>query len=83
MPTIKDCCDALADAVEAGGAPTRAQQIRDNLAEVNEQEFAALASELGVLPTQLFSAYIYRLWQTTGFRHRALAKVRLQEVTRQ
>ena len=83
MPTIKDCCDALADAVEAGGAPTRAQQLRDHPVELDEAAFASLAAELLVQPLQLYQAYLFRVAQTTGFVHRALAHARLQEVTLQ
>ena len=79
MPSIKECCDALADMVEVAGSPARASELREHPAELDEAAFAALARELRVLPSQLFSAYIVRLWQRTGFAHPALAKVRLLE----
>jgi hypothetical protein len=79
MPSLTQCCDALADVVAVAGASARASELRDHPAEIDEQAFAALAAELRVLPTQLFSAYIVRLFQTTGFMHPALARVRLLE----
>ena len=78
MPSLKQCCNAFADMLEVGGAPDRAQQLRDHPREIGEEELAEIACALGFHPTQLFSAYVVRLAQTTGWMHPALAKVRLQ-----
>ena len=83
MPSIKECCEALADVVAAGGRPALAQQLRDHPAEIGEAEFAALAHELGTLPSQLFQSYLFRLAQVTGWRHRGLDRVRFLEATMQ
>jgi hypothetical protein len=67
QPTLTQMADAFADVVEAGGLPALAQQLRENPAEVDEAEFAAIAAELRVHPSQLYQAYAWRLAQRFGW----------------
>jgi ABC-type dipeptide/oligopeptide/nickel transport system permease component len=81
-PTLEEMCKALADVLWAHGTPSARElssYLRANPVEICEADFAAIARAIGLQPSQVFSAYLFRLAQATGWAHPALTRVRLLE----